>query len=82
MSNDKEIARISCEDVLSKLYAYLDREVDSLTAAEIDHHLDHCRECFSRAEFEKVLRGRVAKSTEKETPPEVQERLKNLIRRF
>ena len=72
MSSDKEMARISCEDVLNKLYAYLDRELDALTAEEIDHHLDHCRECFSRAEFERVLRGRVAKSTDRETPPEVQ----------
>ena len=67
MSDDRETARVSCEEVLSKLYAYLDREVDELTTSEIDHHLEHCRECFSRAEFEKVLRNRVAKSTEKKS---------------
>ncbi len=80
--DEHDIARISCEEVLSKLYAWLDRELDDLTAEEIEHHLGHCRECFSRAEFEKVLRRRVSGAASEEPPPEVRERLNKLIRRF
>jgi anti-sigma factor (TIGR02949 family) len=74
--------KLSCEEVLSKLYAYLDQEVDALTEADVDAHLHSCRECFSRAEFEKMLRKKVAATAELETPGDVRERLESLIKRF
>lgn len=74
--------KLSCEEVLSRLYAYLDREVDAPTEADIDAHLHSCRECFSRAEFEKILRRKVAATAEVETPVEVRKRLESLIKRF
>ena len=74
--------KMSCEDVLSKLYAYLDNETDGLTEADIDAHLHECRECFSRAEFEKALRKKVASSVEVTTPDETRSRLESLMKRF
>ncbi len=76
------VKKISCEEVMSKLYAYLDREIDGPTEEEIDHHLGHCRECFSRAEFEKLLRSKVSTVGSKQTPEDVQQRLTSLIKRF
>ena len=74
--------KISCEEVLSKLYAYLDHEVDAPTEADIDAHLHECRECFSRAEFEKALKKKVAATAEVVTPEETRKRLESLIKRF
>jgi mycothiol system anti-sigma-R factor len=74
--------RFSCEDVLAELYQYLDHEVDEATGEKIDHHLKHCRECFSRAEFEKLLRGRVADTGIEEVPDDVQQRIRSLLKRF
>ena len=74
--------RITCEEVLSKLYAYLDHEVDGPTEAEIDAHLHECRECFGRADFEKRLRRRVSDTASVETPADVRDRLESLIKRF
>ena len=74
--------KMSCAEVLSKLYVYLDNEVDGPTEADIEHHLHDCRECFSRAEFEKKLKQRVAHSGMESTPDDVQQRLKSLIKRF
>jgi len=76
------IKNISCEEVMSKLYTYLDSEVDGPTEEEINHHLHYCRECFSRAEFEKLLKRKVAKSGEKKIPDDVQNRLTELVRSF
>lgn len=76
------VEKISCEDVLAELYQYLDREVDPATSEIIDQHLEHCRECFSRAEFEKRLRARVADAVETEVPDDVQQRLRSLLKRF
>lgn len=74
--------KISCVEVLSKLYDYLDQEVDTLTEEEIDEHVHACRECFSRMEFERRLRQKVAQSGSVAAPEDVQKRLTSLIKRF
>ncbi len=74
--------QLSCDEVLSMLYDYLDSEVDGPTEADIDAHLHSCRECFSRAEFEKALRKKVAGAGEVETPDATRGRLEALIKRF
>lgn len=80
--SDKNPSIISCTDVLSKLYAFLDGEIDDLTETEIEHHLHHCRECFSRVDFEKKLKSKVRSTDTLETPPDVQARLQDIMRKF
>ncbi len=74
--------KMSCEQVLAELYAYLDEEVDAMTEADIEHHLHDCRECFSRAEFEKKLKRKVSGAGAVKTPAEIQQRLGSLMKRF
>ena len=73
---------MSCEDVLSLLSSYLDSEVDTITEADIDAHLHKCRECFSRAEFERALKHKIRSAGEMKTPAETRSRLESLIKRF
>jgi anti-sigma factor (TIGR02949 family) len=74
--------KMSCEDVMSMLYAYLDSEVDGPTEDDINAHLHECRECFSRADFEKALRKKIQNAGEMATPTETRSRLESLIKRF
>ena len=74
--------KISCEEVISKLYDYLDQELAGSTQVDIDEHIKDCRECFSRAEFERALRKKVAGSIEADTPADTRNRLEALIKRF
>ena len=74
--------QISCIEAMSKLQAYLDNEIGGPTEEDIDTHLDDCRECFSRAEFEKSLRKKVSEAAVRETPTDLQQRLNALIDRF
>ena len=74
--------KISCEEVISKLYDYLDQELGGSTCVDIDEHIKDCRECFSRAEFERALRKKVAGSIEADTPADTRNRLEALIKRF
>ena len=73
---------ISCEEVISVMSDYIDQELEQALISGIDHHLEHCRECFSRAEFEKLLRKRVSDSVEESVPKEVEERIKTLMKQF
>ncbi len=74
---------MNCEQALQKLSEYLDRELDLETSETVAQHLAACRQCFSRAEFERRLRQLVRRSSEGEqAPPELQERLRRLLRLF
>jgi len=73
---------ITCIEAMSKLQAYLDNEVGGPTEQDIDHHLDNCRECFSRSEFEVTLRKKVAQISATKTPEDIQQRLTSLIKKF
>ncbi len=47
---------IGCLEAIEMFYAYLDGELDDPESiADFEHHLEHCRSCFSRAEFEDLL---------------------------
>ena len=71
-----------CEDVLHELLAYLDREVDAATAAAIDRHLEDCRGCFSRAQFERKLKAHLRAAGEKRAPERLRARVKDILDRF
>jgi mycothiol system anti-sigma-R factor len=74
--------KISCEEVIAHLFAYLDNETDPAKRSYIEHHLEECRACLSRAEFEKALRAKVRQLGEQEAPAALRRRVKSLLDRF
>jgi len=44
---------IDCRETLNLLYDYLDRELTPISTREVQEHLERCRGCFDRFEFEK-----------------------------
>lgn len=70
--------KISCDDVLAHLVEFLNGEVDEKKKAEIDLHLETCRSCYSRADFERVLKKRLQDANTQDVP----DRLKNRINRL
>jgi anti-sigma factor (TIGR02949 family) len=73
---------LSCEEVIERLFDYLDRELDHQQTADIERHLSRCRDCFTRAEFEQRLRARVAASGTVKAPPRLYRRIGSLLDRF
>lgn len=73
---------MTCEELLERLFTYLDRELDAEVAVAIEDHLERCRACFSRAEFERKLKARVRDAGERAVPDSLRARLRLLIERF
>lgn len=73
---------LSCEQVIERLFDYLDRELDHQQTADIERHLTQCRDCFTRAEFEKRLRARVEAAGTVKAPPRLRQRIRELLDRF
>ena len=72
----------SCAEALRLLAAHLDRELGEHEHAEMERHLDTCRSCFSRAEFERQLKEGVRALGREPVPPELASRVTSLIREF
>lgn len=78
-SNDKAI-ELDCIHALEFLYAYLDGELDDPVVFEqVEHHLGHCKSCYSRTEVERALAAYARKSQAVSPPERLQKRLKNLL---
>lgn len=73
---------ITCEEVIEQIYLFLDQELDSTLSDRINEHLERCRDCFSRAEFEKRLRARVREAQEAEAPEHLHRRLQRVLNEF
>jgi anti-sigma factor (TIGR02949 family) len=73
---------IQCEEVIERLLEFLDRELDSEVEHAIEHHLEACRACFSRAEFERRLRARIAETGEAAAPETLRRRLRRMMARY
>ncbi len=74
---------MNCEQVVQQLWPYLDGELDAGASDDLSRHLAECRRCFSRVEFERQLGAMVRRSCNcEQAPPELQERLRELLRLF
>ena len=82
-SDKPEIVDSDCLEAFDHLYAYINGELkDPKSVAMIEHHLDHCRSCFSRAQIERQINERLQKSAKDNPPSSLQNRLNQLIDEF
>jgi anti-sigma factor (TIGR02949 family) len=83
MTRDKEHSHLEhdCLEAIDNLHAYLDGELDPAEVEKIENHLDHCRSCFSRKEFETAITTRI-KTTKGQVPDTLKSRLAALIDKF
>ena len=74
---------IDCLEAFDHLYAYLNGELkDAETRAKVEHHLGHCRSCFSRSQMEQALSERIRDSGKDKTPESLQKRVRVLMKDF
>jgi anti-sigma factor (TIGR02949 family) len=84
-SNSDKLKNVDsdCLQAFDHLYAYINGELKDPKAVEmIEHHLDHCRSCFSRAQIEREINARLKTASTDGAPASLQDRLKKLIDNF
>lgn len=55
-------ARIGCMRVARVLQAYLDGEIDEVTARRVSGHLDGCRRCGMKAHTYRAIKDSIART--------------------
>lgn len=78
----KKAKTIGCEEALKHLLAYLDQEVGTVRHRQVEHHLEICRSCFSRAEFEQSLKTHLREAGRGTMRASFEKRIKTLFERF
>jgi mycothiol system anti-sigma-R factor len=74
---------MNCRESLQKLYEFLDGELEKVPMSEIEMHLNNCRPCWDRFEFEKQLIAVIKKRCCKETcSDQLRKRVQSLLEKY
>jgi anti-sigma factor (TIGR02949 family) len=77
-----DLNMMTCEEAMRSLAAYLDDELAGGEQQSIRRHLEVCRSCYSRAEFERRLKFEVSKLRKDEVPVGFEQRVRRLLQSF
>lgn len=70
----------NCDEVLERVYVFIDKELDDASCAEIQQHIDDCGPCLQEVDLERVLKALVARSCKEQAPLELRQRVMFSIR--
>ena len=71
---------IDCREAVSRMWAYLARDLAPKPVAEVEAHLETCQRCCGELEFSRHLREVVAdKQGAPPVPPELRSRIEILL---
>ena len=73
--------KADCRSFLARLYLYLDGEIDELSKADIDRHLEACTGCEQHLVFERDLKALVRRKCSEQPDAILIERLRVEIQR-
>lgn len=73
---------IDCEQALRQIFDFIDRELESADHEVMHRHLETCKSCFSRMEFERRLKEKLHALREEKATEKVSERVKGLLKSF
>lgn len=71
-----------CEQALRRLFDFLDHELDGEERDAMQRHLHTCRSCYSRADFEQRLKGKLTALREQVPAESAHERIRRLLESF
>jgi mycothiol system anti-sigma-R factor len=69
-----------CSEVLSRVFFFLDNELDQADCAQIQQHLDECGPCLARYDLERTVKTLVARSCTEVAPDALRQRVMLSIR--
>lgn len=76
---DGQFRDTDCRLVIADLFPYLDNEIDAEKRSLIERHLETCRGCHARAEFERALRSKVRQLGTNKAPPSLRRRIAAML---
>lgn len=76
----KKIRPIECEQALSQIFELIDHELKGEEREVMQHHVDTCKSCFSRVEFERRLKAKLKGLHDAEASASARQRIEKLLK--
>jgi anti-sigma factor (TIGR02949 family) len=76
------VNEIDCAQALRRLIEFIDRELADADRDVIERHLQTCRSCLSRADFERALKGKLRGLSHGDVPSKTLDRITALMQQF
>ena len=73
---------MTCDEALRLLAVFLDGELDGGPHDAVEHHLEVCRACYSRAEFERRLKAEIGELRHEEVSSGFEARVRGILDSF
>ncbi len=71
---------MDCEQALARIFELVDHELKGEEHEAMQHHVDTCKSCFSRVQFERRLKAKLKALREEQTSAGARERIEKLLR--
>ena len=68
-----------CQALLTRIYEFLDNEIEEGECAALEAHIDACPECFHHVEFERAVKDVVRRKCSETLPDGLLERLRGTL---
>jgi mycothiol system anti-sigma-R factor len=81
MSADNQPKK-DCQDVLSRVYFFIDNELAEADCHQIRQHLDECGPCLREVDVERMVKALVARSCCEQAPAQLRQRVVFSIRQI
>jgi anti-sigma factor (TIGR02949 family) len=78
----KTFKTIDCAEALKIIFDYIDNYLKDKSRIEFERHLDACRHCFDRVEFEKLLKSKLRMLQPKTASNQLRKRVDDLLNHF
>ena len=74
---------ISCSDAVARMFEVLEGMVTNRQRKELDVHIEQCRHCCDRFEFEKLFKEKLGKiASQEKAPKELVSKVEKLLKEF
>lgn len=70
---------LTCEQVLQEIWVFLDGQLPESELVHFRQHMELCRNCYSRVEFERTLRISIKEKTHHCCPDKVKMRIQKFL---
>jgi anti-sigma factor (TIGR02949 family) len=77
-----ENKKLECEEAIKMILEYLDKELPDHDHEAMDAHLEKCRSCYSRMEFEKILKTKVSSLPVLKAPDSLRNKIKKVTGKY
>lgn len=79
MKNKEETSLISCEEAMERMFEYIDGVLAGIPHSELEHHIETCRGCLKKLDFQLKLKKRLSAVKPAPVSRKLAERLNRIL---